>query len=330
MLVLSLESSDRTTTRTARTKSSITLSWPSDSKLLPFCLNHPQPHQEQRQQHRDTASIPPFRYLFSLDDYFVGPLTLRDSPLAICTLGSFFVEAPLVMQTVYSVRVPARITLALTCHTMPFCLAFATVFMQTCTETPPLTLAPKEIAAHCWVPLDFFTGGSPASPTASSASLSSPALYAWRDKLPNGIRQRLGSCVAEELPRILDVDASRTTNFPAWIGAMGPWPGLALPVALDTGGSGGGDNLTSKIATATDSRFFLWGLTLSLTASCLSRLGHPRLQERLSAPRYVRAPLAFRFVARTRIAAMVEAHRWQQMWQGRLQKRAPLELSSKL
>jgi hypothetical protein len=194
--------------------------------------------------------------------------------------------------------------------------------MQTCTETPPLTLAPKEIAAHCWVPLDFFTGGLPAQRAASSALPSSPAISSWRDKLPNGIRQRLGSRIAEELPRIIDVDATRTANFPAWIGAMGPWPGLALPVALDTGGGikpisniAAGTSSTAAaagIAATIDSRFFLWGLTLSLTASCLSRLGHPRLHERLSSPRYVRAPHAFRFVTRTRIAAMVEAHRWQQ------------------
>jgi hypothetical protein len=46
-----------------------------------------QPNQEQM-QHGSSAQPPLFRYLFSLDDYFVGPLTLRDSPLAICALGS--------------------------------------------------------------------------------------------------------------------------------------------------------------------------------------------------------------------------------------------------
>jgi hypothetical protein len=215
--------------------------------------------------------------------------------------------------------------------------------MQTCVDTPPLTLAPKEIAAHCWVPIDFFTGGLPTQRAASSALPSPPAISSWRDKLPNGIRQRLGSRVAEELPRILDVDATRTTNFPAWIGAMGPWPGLALPVALDTGGGikpisniSAGSSATAAaagIATVIDSRFFLWGLTLSLTASCLSRLGHPRLHERLSAPRYVRAPHAFRFVTRARIAAMVEAHQRQQMWRDGLRallpgRFAPATLSS--
>jgi 8-oxo-dGTP pyrophosphatase MutT (NUDIX family) len=88
VLVPSLEPSDRITTRTARMERFTTLSRPSESIIFRSVSNN-QPHQEQRQRHRDAAPIPPFRYLFSLDDYFVGPLTLRDSPLAICTLGTF-------------------------------------------------------------------------------------------------------------------------------------------------------------------------------------------------------------------------------------------------